>query len=679
MGRRDGNEGEFKAQSYFRLLGYARPYWFRLSVGIFFGILVGGSLFVSLLMIPQLVGMVEPGGGGTSSSYQVEAEKIVTLLDREPGLTREEREQAVSDLLHPADNDPQLTKFLSQARRAQEKYRLPYRVEEHEIAVSWPVEFRFETVGPEGRPAWPIFAIYVFVLVVAWAVKNLATFISHYYTRWVGSKVVADLRDQVFEKLVNQSLHYYGKIDIGHLISRSTNDTAAIENAVSNSIADLTSAPIQIFACLVATLVACREYNSYSLVIILLLGIPVIFLPIHFLGRRIRRVYKKSFARIAEVFSRMHEVFTGIRVVKAYHTEEAECVRFRAENRRYFKQVVRALRLQLLLSPLMEVVAVASTLVFLVYAYSQGISLTVIAALLAPAFMAYRPIKDMSKVVSSIQRSMAAADRYFDLIDTDTSLPEKPDAKELPEFRDKIELVDAEFSYDDRKIIDGVSFEIKKGEMVAVVGETGSGKTTIANLIARFYDVTGGAVKIDGVDVRDYQIAALRNVIGVVNQDAILFNDTIAKNIAYGCPNATREEIIEAAKLANAHSFIVDGRHPDGYDTEAGEKGFRLSGGEKQRVAIARAILRNPPILILDEATSALDTVTEKLVQEALTRVMANRTVFAIAHRLSTIRNANRIIVLKDGRIAESGTHDELMARSGIYCNLYNTQFQLDE
>ena len=397
------------------------------------------------------------------------------------------------------------------------------------------------------------------------------------------------------------------------------------------------------------------------------------------MGALIRKVCRKVYARIAVVISRMHEVFTGIRAVKAYHAEERELVRFRQMNDRYFKQQIRAVRLQLLVSPSTEFVAVTGTLVFLVFACSQGVSLADLTAMLSPAFMAYKPLKDLSKSFSYIQRSMAAADRYFEIIDQHTELPEKTDARELEDFSDAIELDDVVFSYDDRRILDHVSFRIPRGSTVAIVGETGSGKSTIANLVARFYDVDSGAVRIDGVDVRDYTLDSLRRTIGVVTQDAILFNTTIAENIAYGKPDATQAEIEEAAKQANAHNFIVDGHHPEGYKTVVGEKGFKLSGGEKQRVSIARAILRNPPILILDEATSALDTVTEKLVQDALNRVMKNRTVLAIAHRLSTIRSADMIIVLRDGRIIESGNHAELLAKNGVYKKLCDTQFVHDE
>jgi subfamily B ATP-binding cassette protein MsbA len=372
----------------------------------------------------------------------------------------------------------------------------------------------------------------------------------------------------------------------------------------------------------------------------------------------------------------MHEVFTGILVVKAYNTEEKEALVFRAVNRKYFRIIVRALKMQLLMAPLMEVVAVGSTLVFLVYSYSRNVTLTELTAMLLPAFMAYKPIKELAKISTYLQRSMAAADRYFALIDTDTSIKENPAAVEINDFKEEISFNNVVFSYNaERKILNDISLKIKKGSVVAVVGETGSGKTTIANLIARFYDVDSGSVTVDGIDVRDLQIKSLRKHIGIVSQDAILFNDTIANNIAYGCPDATREQIIEAAMQANAHHFITDGRHPEGYDTEVGDKGCKLSGGEKQRVAIARAILKNPPILILDEATSALDTVTERQVQEALNRVMSNRTVFAIAHRLSTIQHANLIIVLKHGKIVESGTHAELLAHSGAYKKLHETQF----
>ena len=666
---------EFKPQTYLRLISYARPYWLRLTIGILAGLLAGGSLFFGLMMIPQLVGVVDSGKNTRKVVSQHELAEQVVKAVSVSGLTPEQKIVAVDRVLNPPDADPQLTKMLKQADSAIKRYRLPCRLENRTLYVTWPVRFQFELVKVNGQIAWQVFAVYTFGFVFAWLLKSIAHYVNAYCTRMVGACVVSDLREIIFRKLSGQSLSFYANMDVGQLISRCTNDTSALEDSVSHSIEDLTSAPIQIFACLVAIFVACKEYNSFALAVILFIGVPVLIIPMHILGRKIRKVYRKSFGNIAEVFSRMHETFSGIKVVKACYTEEYENNRFKEKNRKYLKQVLKAMRLQLLVSPTMEFVAVLGTLVFLVYSYWDGVTMTQLAALLSPAFMAYRPIKSMSKVITLIQRSMAAADRFFELIDTDTSLPEKKDAKKLESFNDRIELENVSFQYGDKQILKNINITIPRGGMVAVVGETGSGKSTIANLIARFYDVTSGSIRIDGVDVRDCKIASLRKLIGVVTQEPVLFNESIADNIAYGNGEATREEVIAAAKLANAHDFIVSGKHAGDYDANVGEKGFKLSGGEKQRVAIARAILRNPPILILDEATSALDTVTERLVQEALNRVMSNRTVFAIAHRLSTIQHADCIVVLQQGEIIESGTHEELLALGGVYRKLHDTQF----
>ncbi|MDD3154426.1 MAG: ABC transporter ATP-binding protein [Victivallaceae bacterium] len=673
MSRTSSNLQEFKHQSYFRLLQYIKPYWLRLTIGISAGFLVGGSLFISILFVPDMIGMVDRTNASSSELIQ-QAGKVAS----DDKLAAPERKKQIEELLAPDDNDPQLTKILDKIRTYSKRFHLPVEVVKRNVVLDWPWQYTFQIADSKGRLAWQLFALYISGFILAWLFKNIATYINRYFIRYVGGSVVADMRKQAFARLTNQSLRYYGRMDVGHLISRVNSDTAIMEASVSDTISDLTRCPIEILACAIAIFLAARSFGSYSLLLILFCGMPLILLPVVLLGRRIRKLSRRSYAQIAEVLSRMHEVFTGIRVVKAFHTEEAENRRFNRTVDRYFRLVIRTLRVELLVSPMMEVVSVGATLLFLLYAYRAGVTLTQLVALLAPAFLAYQPIKILSRVYTMIQHSMAAADRFFALIDEDDSLPEKANPVELKEFQRDIVFEDVVFSYDNRVIIDRFNLKIKKGMMIAAVGETGSGKSTIANLLARFYDVNSGRVLIDGVDIRDYSIASIRQQIGIVSQDTILFNDTIANNISYGCPDASREMVIQAAKEANAHNFIMDGRHEGGYDSEVGDKGFMLSGGEKQRVAIARAILKNPPILILDEATSALDSVTEQLVQQALSHLAENRTVFAIAHRLSTIRNADLILVLDQGRVVEQGSHDELYALNGHYRKLCDTQFTQD-
>ncbi len=636
--KRKKEERPLKRQSYLRLLAYTKPYKLKLAVGVIAGFVIGGSLFGSFFWLPEFVKPFEerfapaPSASGTAVKDEVKV-----LPSGEVSREKDSRE-------------------LGQIKRFAEKLGIPVQNE-------------------AGAMTWQFFALSVSGFVLLWFLKNFAAYVNKFYTRWVGTRVVADLRDEVFSKLSNQSLRFYGNTEVGQLISRCTNDTAAIESAIANTIADITSCPIQVLACVSYIIYKSVESGNYVLPTMLFIGFPIAVLPIVILGRRIRKIYQKAYANIADVVSRMHEVFTGILVVKSYHMEQKETDAFVATNRKYFRKVVSALKAELLMQPLMEFVAVTCSIAFLLYCYANGVKLSDIVVIIVPAFMAYAPIKNIAKINTYIQRSMAAADRFFDLIDQKSEIVESPAAVTLKEFKDGVSFRAVRFSYGDKKILDGINLEIPKGSVVAVVGETGSGKTTMANLIARFYDVDSGAVLIDGHDVRNLKIASLRELIGIVSQNTILFNTSIAENIAYGVPDASKERIIEAAKQANAHEFIVDGRHSDGYDTIVGEKGFKLSGGEKQRISIARAMLKNPPILILDEATSALDTVTERLVQDAINHLMENRTVFAIAHRLSTINHADKIIVIDKGVIVESGSHEELLAANGRYQKLHSMQF----
>jgi subfamily B ATP-binding cassette protein MsbA len=675
VSKKDKNKYEYKRQSFFRLLKYASPYKLRLAIGILAGFAVAGSLFSSFLLIPNILKGVVPQEQ-KDKVLEKKAVTIVKTISEEQNLPPEKKVEEVKKLLKksPVTLQSQIEDFKRKA--ASYGINIPIVYENGIITWNYIVKFSIIAENEDGKMHWQFFSVFIFCFIFLWLIKNLATYINRYFTRWVGVKVVADLRNQIFEKLLNQSLSFYGKMDVGQLISRCTNDTATIERAVANTIADATRCPLEILACAIAIVYFSLKNGTISLPIILFVGLPVAVLPLMILGRKIRKIYRKAFKQIANVVSRMHETFTGILIIKAFHTEKSELETFKNVNRKYFKTVIRALRPELLMAPAMETVAVAATLVFLVYSYSQGITITTLAQLMIPAFMAYQPIKKLAKIKANIEKSMAAADRYFNLIDMDTSLPEKENPVKLQTFENEIKFNNVSFSYEDKKIINNLNLTIKKGEVVAVVGETGSGKTTIANLLARFYDVDSGSVTIDGIDLRDIEIASLRKLIGIVTQDAILFNTTIAKNIAYGTePPLDMDKIIKAAKQANAHDFIVDGRHPDGYESMAGEKGNNFSGGEKQRISIARAMMKNPPIMILDEATSALDTVTERLVQDALNHLMENRTVFAIAHRLSTIQHADKIIVLEHGKIIEQGTHKELLKANGKYKKLYEMQF----
>jgi len=406
----------------------------------------------------------------------------------------------------------------------------------------------------------------------------------------------------------------------------------------------------------------------------LFIVMPLCVVPILVLGRRVKRYTLHYLQRVSDLVNRMHESLTGIRVIKAFHTESQEEERFRRENRDYFRKVIKALRAELLMTPLMEFVGIICVCVFLAFCFAQGIRLSEIIPMGAAALMAYHPMKRLAKINNELQRSSAAAERIFELLELDDIMPEPADPVTVSEFRDRIHFEHVSFSFDDTPLLKDIDIEIAKGKIVAFVGETGAGKTTLANLLARFYDPTAGRITIDGVDLRDIETASLRRLIGIVGQETILFNESIASNIAYGTPAAKADAIEAAARQANIHDFIAG--EPDGYDTVVGDKGARLSGGQRQRIAIARAILRNPQILILDEATSALDTATEQSVHEELSRLMEHRTVFAIAHRLSTVRDAYRIFVIDKGTIVEQGTHAELLAGNGPYRRLVELELR---
>ena len=503
------------------------------------------------------------------------------------------------------------------------------------------------------------------------ALRGFSFFFSKYLIEWVAQRVVMGLRNDTFAKILHLPLLYFTGSRTGELMSRTLNDTQMIERGITEVISDLVQQPFVLLGA-----AAYLFFIDLRLALVSLAIFPLCILPVAIFGRRVRRHAKAGQERIADLSSIQQEAIAGAAIVKAYGMEDRERARFEAHSLDFFLRQVKIVASKAAVNPLMEFFSVLAACSVLLYSRHAGLELSDIVLFLGSMVLMYDPVKKLSRVHLTIQQSSAAAERIFSILDTLDTVANHPGASDLRGPVRDITYDDISFSYAPASppVLAGIHLSARSGELVALVGSSGSGKTTLVNLLPRFFDPSAGHVRIDGRDLRDFTLASLRRHIGLVTQETILFNDTVFNNIAYGEPGATRHQVEAAAKKARAHDFIL--AMPNGYDTVIAERGLLLSGGQRQRLAIARALLRNPPILILDEATSALDTESERAVQAALNDAMQGRTVFAIAHRLSTIQRADQILVLDQGRIAERGRHQDLLALDGIYRRLYHLQYE---
>ncbi len=514
-------------------------------------------------------------------------------------------------------------------------------------------------------------------LIVVSILKGITSYARDYFMGFVGQKVVNDIRDQLYSHFQSLSFSYFTRTPTGIIISRIVNDVNLVQGAITKAPSSLVQGVLTM-----VTLTVYIFYLNWKLAAFSVIVLPFAGIAFSKFSRRFRKVSTTMQEQMGSLTMHLHETITGIRIVKAFGTEEYESRRFARKNKDLFNSFMRTIKTSALSHPVMEVISMTGTAFVILYALYAIIVWNIITvgdffSFLGALVFFYRPLKDLNGINNMIQDGVAAAKRIFEVLDTQPEIRDGQDAVSIPRDFKTIEFRNLSFKYESNNVLHNINLTVKAGQTIAIVGKSGGGKTTLVNLIPRFYDVTGGAILIDGTDIRRASLRSLRGCMAIVTQQTILFNDTIRNNIAYGDPDKPFDDVLRAARAAHADEFIK--ALPEGYDTVIGESGVKLSGGQRQRIAIARAILKDAPILILDEATSSLDTESEREVQHALDTLMQGRTSFVIAHRLSTIMNADRIIVLKGGGIVEEGRHEELLKRGGEYKNLYDQQFREEQ